>query len=296
MISITDQPADDPDFPEHKANHRQYLADSSRFKQVVTIDDKKVQARIHGTFRLQYLKDVVLARILDDPTFSVLNSLIYFYQMDILSHIASNPSIVKELFAVVLEPAEGQPPEKMNEAVFFIQQCTSIAKGANATARGGLYTNLVQSGLFAIITFALRNADAAVRVAGVEIFLTIIDHDAITMRNLIFKATTDKTKTMTETLVDLLLSEPDLGVKAQVADAIRILLEPNNSQGAMERAGNAGDVNAVAKFKSSSQQNDQYLAAFFEGSAAKKLFLPLLELETRENCKWMCWFGRYKIY
>jgi protein phosphatase-4 regulatory subunit 3 len=65
----------DPDFPSHKANHRHWLGKEGRYKEVVRIDDELVRKKIHHTYRLQYLKDVVLARILDDPTFSVLNSL-----------------------------------------------------------------------------------------------------------------------------------------------------------------------------------------------------------------------------
>lgn len=259
------------------------MGNKARYKEVVPILDQKILDRIHSTFRLQYLKDVVLARILDDPTFSILNSIIYFYQMEILSHIASNPQIIKDIFTVIM--TEEQPQEKRKDAVLFIQQCTAIAKAANQNARGGLYSNFVTSGLFTIIGWALRNHDAAVRVAGVEIFLTIIDHDPMLMRNLIFKSVSEKTKGMTETLVDLFLAEPDLGVKAQVADAIKTLLEPNNPAGAMERAGMAADNSLVAKLRSSTQQNDVHLAAFFEGSAAKKLFIPLKELEGRTDRK-----------
>src|SRR6266542_2891188 len=82
--------ADDPDFPTHKANHRQYLSDKTRYKEVVPIKDPIILRKIRHTWRLQYLKDVVLARILDDPTFSVLNSLIFFNQVDILQHLQAN--------------------------------------------------------------------------------------------------------------------------------------------------------------------------------------------------------------
>ena len=74
----------DPDFPSHRANHRQYLSDSSKFKEVVPMPSPEVTQKIHTTYRLQYLKDVVLARVLDDPTFNVLNSLIFFNQVDIV--------------------------------------------------------------------------------------------------------------------------------------------------------------------------------------------------------------------
>jgi protein phosphatase-4 regulatory subunit 3 len=65
----------DPDFPLHKANHRQYLSDESKFKEVVKIEEQAIKRKIHYTYRLQYLKDVVLARILDDPTKSILFSI-----------------------------------------------------------------------------------------------------------------------------------------------------------------------------------------------------------------------------
>lgn len=279
---------DDPDFPEHKANHRQYLADKSRFKEVVPFADEKIRQRIHGTFRLQYLKDVVLARILDDPTFSVLNSLIYYYQMDILSHITSNPPLVKEIFSVVIAP--GQPQQRKKDGVLLIQQCTSIAKGAAVTPRGQLYASLVNAGLFSIIAFALQNQDAAVRVAGIDIFLTIIDHDPATMRNLVLSSLTDKTKSMLETLVDLFLTEPDLGVKAQVADAIKILLEPSSAPAvATDRAAVAQDSGFAAKLRTNPQaqvKHEAHIIAFFDGPAAKKLFQPLKDLSERESCEY----------
>lgn len=251
------------------------------------IADDKIRARIHGTFRLQYLKDVVLARILDDPTFSVLNSLIYYYQMDILSHITSNPQLVKEIFSVVIAPS--QPQQRKKDAILLIQQCTSIAKGAAVQPRGQLYASLVNTGLFSIIAFALQNQDAAVRVAGVDIFLTIIDHDPVNMRNLVLNSLNDKTKSMLETLVDLFLAEPDLGVKAQVADAIKILLEPSSTPAAITERTSAGQDGAfAAKLRPNPQaqvKHEAHIVAFFDGPAAKKLFQPLKGLAKRENCK-----------
>ncbi|GES88550.1 DUF625-domain-containing protein [Rhizophagus clarus] len=58
----------DPDFPKHKANHREFLTKNSKFKEIVKISNKTIKAKIHETFRLQYLKDAVFARMMDDPT------------------------------------------------------------------------------------------------------------------------------------------------------------------------------------------------------------------------------------
>lgn len=276
----------DPDFPSHKANHRQYLADESRFKEVVKIEDPLIKKKIHYTYRLQYLKDVVLARILDDPTFSVLNSLIFFHQVDIVQHLQQNQAFLKELFSI-FTPQENSVQRK-KDAVLFIQQCCTIAKSLQAQARAQLYSNFLSGGLFNVITFALRHTDAAVRVAGTDILVALIDHDAIMMRSQIFKAINDKTKPLTDTLIELLLVETDLGVKAQMADAIKVLLDPNANTATMETLGRANSE-FLAKVRSNapSAPTETFIQNFYEDSA-KKLFQPLKDLEGRDSSKLFC--------
>ncbi|KAL1721678.1 component of IIS longevity pathway SMK-1-domain-containing protein [Schizophyllum commune] len=77
----------DPEFPAHKANYRQFLTQCTTFHQPVPVRDPGIMRKIHHTYRLQFLKDVVLARVLDDSTFNVLNSCIIFNQIDIINHI-----------------------------------------------------------------------------------------------------------------------------------------------------------------------------------------------------------------
>ncbi|KAG8933667.1 Platinum sensitivity protein [Tulasnella sp. 417] len=88
----------DPDFPTYKASFREYLANSTQYKEVVAFRDETIKKKIHQTYRLQYLKDVVLARVLDDPTFNVLNSFIVFNQIDIINHIQNDEMLLKDLF------------------------------------------------------------------------------------------------------------------------------------------------------------------------------------------------------
>ena len=232
---------DDPDFPSHRANHRQYLSDSSKFKEVVPIRDNDVRRKIHYTYRLLYLKDVVLARILDDPTFSVLNSLIFFHQVDIVNHLQSNQEFLKQLFGIFAavvggdgKDSQGNATDKKKEAVLFIQNCCAVSKNIQAQSRAQLYNNFIHHGLFTVITFALRHHDASVRVAGTDILVALIDHDPHMVRNNIFHAMKENSKPLTDTLIELLLVEVDLGVKSQMADAIKILLDPSSSGGPMD--------------------------------------------------------------
>ena len=279
--------ADDPDFPNHKANHRRYLKDNSRYKEVLSIADPAITKKIHATWRLTYLKDVVLARILDDPTFGVLNSLIFFNQVDIISHLQNNPGYLEELFGIIDSP--GADLKRKKDAVGFIQSCCAIAKSLQAPPRANLYTNFINHGLLRVITFAILNKEASIRVAGTDILVAMIDHDPSMVRAYIFKSIGEKKVPLTETLIELLLVEVDLGVKAQAADAIKVLLEPQQPPPAQAQEG-MGRQNGefLSKLRNNSAPNPQtesFIQHFYEHSA-NKLFQPLKDLEKRETCEW----------
>ncbi|KAF1961675.1 DUF625-domain-containing protein [Byssothecium circinans] len=272
----------DPDFPLHKANHRQYLSDESKFKEVVKIEDVATNKKIHWTYRLQYLKDVVLARILDDPTFSVLNSLIFFHQVDIVQHLQANGPFLKELFGIFTAP--NSPSERKKDAVLFIQQCTSIAKTLQAQSRVQMYQNFMSHGLLDVIQYALKPSDASVRLAGMETLLALIEHDSLMVRSYVFRAIQEKAKPLTDTLIELFLIEVDLGVKAQMADAIKALLDPNANSASMEALGrtNSDFLAKVRGQQTPLPQTDSFVQNFFDESA-RKLFQPLKDLEGQES-------------
>ncbi|EPS45663.1 hypothetical protein H072_362 [Dactylellina haptotyla CBS 200.50] len=273
----------DPDFPTHKANHRTYLSDNTRFKEVVTIDNPEIKKKIHQTYRLQYLKDVVLARILDDPTFSVLNSLIFFNQVDIVQHLQNNGGFLKALFDLFSsDPLPAEDKQRRKHGVQFLQQCSSIAKNLQGPSRSQLYANFIQHGLFNVIDYALQNDDPTTRIAGTEILVCMIDNDPLMMRNFIFQQIKDKTKPLTDTLIELLLSEQDMGVKAQVADAIKVLLDPNQAQPleALGKTSEMMNVMGATRRPAEDVHTEVFFTSFYDASA-KKLFKPLSDLEGR---------------
>jgi len=64
-------------------HHRDFLREKVIFKEVVPISDPALRAKIHQTYRLAYLKDVVLPRVLDDATFATFSSLILFNNVEV---------------------------------------------------------------------------------------------------------------------------------------------------------------------------------------------------------------------
>ncbi|TEA21751.1 Uncharacterized protein C8034_v005405 [Colletotrichum sidae] len=268
----------DPDFPSHKANHRHWLGNKGRYKEVVPIDNPAIRTKIHQTYRLQYLKDVVLARILDDPTFSVLNSLIFFNQVDIVTHLQENAPFLNDLFTIF---GPNQPDQnRKKEAVLFIQQCCCIAKNLQPPARNSLYQGFIQHGLLGVVNYGLRHSDVSVRVGATDVLVSLIDHDPSMIRARNWQQWNEGQLPLTDSLIDLLLIESDLGVKAQISDAIKVLLDmPQHlAQEVFPKSG--------AEFANSRRVIDmqqQSLVEHFYETSSRRLFKPLLDLARRND-------------
>jgi protein phosphatase-4 regulatory subunit 3 len=271
----------DPEFPTHKANHRQWLSNQGRYKEVVQIQDDQVRRKIHMTYRLQYLKDVVLARILDDQTFGVLNSLIFFNQVDIVQHLHSTPGFMAKLFVIFFDKRE--PALRKKEAVLFIQQCCAIAKNLQPPARHSLYLNFLKQGLLVAINYGMRHRDVSVRVGATDILVSMIDHDPSMVRQTVYDQVHNKPMrlpALTETLIDLLLVEVDLGVKSQISEALKVLLDSCQPQMQQQQQGQQdARIRALSVMD---PQHDAFLEHFYQHWATR-LFRPLLDLEKRTS-------------
>ncbi|KAH8118659.1 DUF625-domain-containing protein [Phellopilus nigrolimitatus] len=136
----------DPEFPKYKANYREFLLQRSRFVQPIVIDDQGVQRKIHHTYRLQYLKDVILGRALDDSTFNVLNSCIIFNQIDIINHVQQDEHFLSELVSLFIHPENGKGKGKEKEEDSSMEVDRPLDKspginGSGSSPRAGLLSS-----------------------------------------------------------------------------------------------------------------------------------------------------------
>ncbi|ORY83878.1 component of IIS longevity pathway SMK-1-domain-containing protein [Protomyces lactucae-debilis] len=264
----------DPDFPNHKAEHRKYLSDTSKFKEVVPVNDPEIKRKIHQTFRLQYIKDVILARILDDPTFSILNTLIFFNQVDIVQHFQHNEEFLAALFGLFDDPKSDQAARR-DDAVLFIQQFCSIAKTLQPPARTALYQAFAQNGLLKVIVYSLSTqARRHICLAGADILMATIDHDPKLVRSYILEQHGQGETTLAETLIQLLISEQDLGIKAQMMEAVRLLTDPSAGP-PTDAAGQPHKPDMVLR-RREDPETEKFLEVFYERHV-QQLMSPLLE-------------------
>ena len=209
----------DRDYPTSKASFRQVFKEVSKFRQVVEIKDPAIRTKIHHTYRLQYLREIVLTRILDDPMFNILNGCVFFNQVDIVAHIQNNESILNELFRKFTH-------EKQPDTVLFLHQLMIMGKSIQAPSRMTLYRNLVEQGLPAVIQWGLQQREAAVANAAAEMLTILTDNDVAQLRRVIAQDHADKNATLLDEIIALHGRTQNLGLLSQMTDALRTLLDP----------------------------------------------------------------------
>ena len=81
----------DPSKP-HPIKHRQYLQNTSRHKDVVSLENPELMNKIHLTYKIMYIQEVILPTpsLFEENMMSALNSIILFNKTEIVNAIQVN--------------------------------------------------------------------------------------------------------------------------------------------------------------------------------------------------------------
>ena len=226
--SILNVGTDDPEFPNLKASYRQFFKETAKFRQVIEIRSAIIENKIHQTYRLMFLKDVVLARVLDDPTFGILNGFVFFNQSDIVSYMHSTNGLLVDLFAGFKGgPYSPDEPldERKRDVVLFLHQLMLMGKGVQMPNRLALYRSLMTKGLLFICEWAYTRHEAQILHAGAEILTLAVEHDVNAFRQHNLRAYEAKRKTLVAEMIGMMNSTQNMGLLSQTMDTLRSILD-----------------------------------------------------------------------
>lgn len=127
-----------------RVRHRKFLTDVVSFKEVVALP-AEVKQKVHQVYRIQYIRDTVLARILDDNTFATTNAFIVALHDEILRALSSSDAFMAELGKCIAEP---QSPDQRQDAVSICQEMVNMAKSLSIHSRALFFTSFSRASLF----------------------------------------------------------------------------------------------------------------------------------------------------
>ncbi|KAJ0092620.1 hypothetical protein Patl1_24918 [Pistacia atlantica] len=192
----------DPEVP-HVQHHRNFLKEHVVFKEAIPIKDPLVLSKIHQTYRIGYLKDVVLARVLDEATVANLNSIIHGNNAIVVSLLKDDSTFIQELFARLRSPAISAESKK--NLVYFLLEFCSLSKSLQMVQQLRLLDNkffeyicfqksklhycrdLMNEGVFDIIADALQSQDKKLVLTGTDILILFLNQDPNLLRSYVVR-------------------------------------------------------------------------------------------------------------
>ncbi|GJZ63973.1 serine/threonine-protein phosphatase 4 regulatory subunit 3-like protein isoform X4 [Tanacetum coccineum] len=207
-------------------NHRNFLKEHVVFKEAIPIKDPLVLSKIHQTYRIGYLKDVVLLRVLDDATVASLNSMIHSNNGMVVTLLKDDSTFIKELFARLKSPITS--PESKRNLVFFLQEFCSLSKSLQMVQQLRLFRDLVNEGIFGIITDILQSEDKKLVLTGTDILIFSVNQDPTLLRSYVSR---QEGAPLLGLLVKGMLTDFGDDMHCQFLEILRSLLDSFSSAG-----------------------------------------------------------------
>ncbi len=105
------------------------------------ITDNEIVSKIKQIHRAVFIKDVALARNLEDSTFAALTQFIYSFQSEIIIYIQNNESYSEQLFSLIYNP---KSTDQQKDAIDFFVELTNLAKPFTKETRYEFYKYFIK--------------------------------------------------------------------------------------------------------------------------------------------------------
>ncbi|KAE8698226.1 Serine/threonine-protein phosphatase 4 regulatory subunit 3 isoform 2 [Hibiscus syriacus] len=174
----------DPDVPQVQ-HYRVFLKEHVVFKVAIPIKNPLALSKIHQTYRIGYLKDVVLARILDEATAASLNSIIHSNNAIVISILKDDSTFIQELFARLRSPTTSTESKK--KLVNFLHEFCNLSKNLQMVQLHRLFRDFINEGIFNIIADVLQSSDKKLVLTGTDILILFLNQDPNLLRSYVVR-------------------------------------------------------------------------------------------------------------
>ncbi|NXG67279.1 P4R3B phosphatase, partial [Hemiprocne comata] len=183
----------DPSLAQPK-RHREFLTKTAKFKEVIPITDSELRQKIHQTYRVQYIQDIILPTpsVFEENFLSTLTSFIFFNKVEIVSMLQVN------IFCI--------------EIVQLSENITNLNKNDYILLPG--------------------MDDLQVRSAATDIFSYLVEFSPSMVREFVMQEAqqSDDDILLINVVIEQMIcdTDPELGGAVQLMGLLRTLIDPEN--------------------------------------------------------------------
>ncbi|KAK2865844.1 hypothetical protein Q7C36_001900 [Tachysurus vachellii] len=222
----------DPAFVQPR-RHRDFLTNTARFKEVIPITDSELRQKIHQTYRVQYIQDIILPTpsVFEENFLSTLTSFIFFNKVEIVSMLQEDEKFLTEVFAQLTD--EATEDGKRRELVNFFKEFCAFSQTLQPQNRDAFFKTLANLGILPALEIIMGMDDLQVRAAATDIFSYLVEFSPSMVREFVMQEP-QQAEDDDVLLINLVIkqmicdSDPELGGAVQLMGLLRTLIDPEN--------------------------------------------------------------------
>ncbi|KAL5203449.1 hypothetical protein ABZP36_014401 [Zizania latifolia] len=205
--------------------HRAFLKEHVVFKEAIPIKNASVVSKIHQTYRICYIKDVILAKVLDDATMASITTIIHTNNAVIVCLLKDDASFVKELFAKMR--SSNISAESKREMVLFLHEFCTLSRSLQAVEQLRLCRDLASEGVFDIMSDVLQSQDKVLISAGTNILVYFLNQDPNQLRSYIVcqEENSQESNSLLGLLVQGMVTDFGEGMHCEFLEILKILMD-----------------------------------------------------------------------
>lgn len=221
----------DPAMAQPKS-HREFLTKTAKFKEVIPITDSELRQKIHQTYRVQYIQDIILPTpsVFEENFLSTLTSFIFFNKVEIVSMLQEDEKFLSEVFAQLTD--EATDDDKRRELVNFFKEFCAFSQTLQPQSRDAFFKTLANLGILPALEIVMGMDDLEVRCAATDIFSYLVEFSPSMVRDFVMQEAqqSDDDILLINVVIEQMIcdADPELGGAVQLMGLLRTLIDPEN--------------------------------------------------------------------
>ncbi|XP_020851877.1 serine/threonine-protein phosphatase 4 regulatory subunit 3B isoform X1 [Phascolarctos cinereus] len=266
----------DPALAQPK-RHREFLTKTAKFKEVIPITDSELRQKIHQTYRVQYIQDIILPTpsVFEENFLSTLTSFIFFNKVEIVSMLQEDEKFLSEVFAQLTD--EATDDDKRRELVNFFKEFCAFSQTLQPQNRDAFFKTLAKLGILPALEIVMGMDDLQVRSAATDIFSYLVEFSPSMVREFVMQEAqqSDDDILLINVVIEQMIcdTDPELGGAVQLMGLLRTLIDPEN----MLATAN------VRRYPGKTEKSE--FLNFFYNHCMHVLTAPLLANTSEDKCE-----------
>ncbi|XP_043753395.1 serine/threonine-protein phosphatase 4 regulatory subunit 3-B-like [Cervus elaphus] len=220
----------DPALAQPK-RHREFLTQKVKFKEVIPIIDHELLRKIHQTYRVQYIHDILfpIPSIFEENFLSALTTFILLNKGEIVSMLQEDDKFLSTIFAQLRDKTTDDDTRR--ELLFFFKEFCAFSQTLHSENKDALFKTVTELGILPALKILMSMNDLQIRSTATDIFTYLVEYSPSTVREFIIE---DRHSEDSILFINLVIqqifcdTDPELASAFHLMGILRALLDPNN--------------------------------------------------------------------